>query len=243
MRLIPAIDLRRGRVVRLRQGREGSEDVYDLTAVEAARRWEELGATCVHVVDLDAAFGEKRQHELVAAIVEAVDIPVQLGGGVRCYEDFVELDRIGVSRIVFGTAAVERPDVVERAIARVAGKVVIGVDVKAGRLAVRGWKQTADEDPEAFGRRWHDRGARRFVFTDISRDGDMSGVNLEATAAFARATDGGVVASGGVGTLEHLRSVRGLAGVEGVIVGRALYEGAFPFDEGQSILAGSVESF
>ncbi|HXV62670.1 MAG TPA: HisA/HisF-related TIM barrel protein [Vicinamibacteria bacterium] len=241
MRLIPAVDLRRGRVVRLRQGRDGSEEIYDLTPVEAARSWESQGASWLHVVDLDAAFGEGRQREPVAAIVKAVDIPVQLGGGVRSDEDFVELDGIGVSRIIFGTAAVERPDVVERALSRAADKVVIGVDVKGGRLAVRGWKQMVSDDPDAFGRKWRDRGVHRFVFTDVSRDGDLSGVNLEATAAFARATDGGVVASGGVGTLEHLSAVRGLPGIEGVIVGRALYQGAFSFDEAQSILAGPVE--
>lgn len=238
MKLIPAVDVRRGRVVRLLRGEDGTEDTYDMTPVEAARRWESEGAPCLHVVDLDAAFGEGRQRELVTKIVRTVDIPVQLGGGVRSYEDFAELDAMGASGIVFGTAAVEKPDVVEQALLRAEGKVVLGVDVKAGRLAVRGWTHTAAEAPGAFGDRWRARGVRRFVFTDVSRDGARAGVNVEATAAFARAMGGGVVASGGVGTLEHLRALRDLIGIEGVIVGRALYEEAFSFEQGQSILAG-----
>jgi phosphoribosylformimino-5-aminoimidazole carboxamide ribotide isomerase len=229
MRVIPAIDLRQGSSVRLVRGERGSETRYGSNPEAVASRWESEGASMLHVVDLDAAFGEPPQRSLVEKIVRRVSIPVQVGGGVRTLEDFLGLRDAGAARVVFGTAAVETPEIVARALEMDGGKVIVGVDVKDGAVAVRGWTERAGADPLDLGRRWAVAGVAGFVFTEVSRDGVMTGIDLEATARFARAAGGGVIASGGVGSLEHLRALKTIAseGIEGVIVGRALYERAF----------------
>lgn len=238
MILVPAIDLRRGGVVRLRRGSDDARTAYAESPQDAARRWAAAGAELIHVVDLDAAFGEPPQRKLVGDIIAACGVPVEVGGGVRALDDFRELEGLGAARIVFGTAAVTRPEAVERALEHAPEKVVVGVDVKEGAVATHGWTRgERGSTPEAFGRHWHDCGVSHFVYTDVSRDGVMIGVNVEATAAFARATGGGVLASGGVGSVEHLRAFRGVEGIEGVIAGKALYEKAFDFEEGRAALA------
>jgi phosphoribosylformimino-5-aminoimidazole carboxamide ribotide isomerase len=238
MRVIPAVDLRQGRTVRLVRGERETETRYGADPEAVAARWQSEGATLLHVVDLDAALGEVPQRALLERIVRGLGIPVQVGGGVRSFEDFIALRDAGASRVVFGTAAARTPEVVERALAEDPEKVVIGVDVKNGTVAIRGWTESAGLDPVDFGRRWGARGVGGFVYTEVSRDGVMSGVDLEATAAFARACGGRVIASGGVGSLDHLRELATIAssGVEGVIVGKALYEGRFRFAEAAEIL-------
>ncbi|MGH9321486.1 MAG: 1-(5-phosphoribosyl)-5-[(5-phosphoribosylamino)methylideneamino]imidazole-4-carboxamide isomerase [Vicinamibacteria bacterium] len=241
MEVFPAIDLRGGRCVRLVRGEKGSETRYAENAVAVASFWESQGASMLHVVDLDAAFGEPNQRELLKQILRSVSIPVQVGGGVRSHEDFLELRDAGARRIVFGTLAAERPAaVVERALASDAEAVVVGVDVKEGRVAVRGWAERAGDDPIELGRRLRRSGARSFVYTEVGRDGVMEGLDLEATERFARAVGGNVIASGGVGSLAHLEASRTLAasGVEGVIVGRALYERAFTLADARRVLEG-----
>jgi len=241
MRVIPAIDLTRGSTVRLVRGERGSETRYGSDPEAVAAHWESEGASMLHVVDLDAAFGEPAQRALVARIVRRVAIPVQVGGGIRTLDDFLQLRDAGAARVVFGTAAAENPEIVARALEEDRDKVVVGVDVKNGKVAVRGWTEGTPADPIELGRRWAAAGVGSFVYTEVARDGVMSGIDLEATARFARATGGmgangatkGVIASGGVGSLEHLRELKAIAsvGIEGVIVGRALYEKAFTFAE------------
>jgi phosphoribosylformimino-5-aminoimidazole carboxamide ribotide isomerase len=236
--VLPAIDLRHGRCVRLLRGNKDSERVYADDPVAVARHWESEGAVSLHVVDLDAAFGESSQQEIVDAIVRSVAVPVQVGGGVRSVSDFLRLRNAGAARVVFGTVAVESPEVVERALAQDRDAVVVGVDVKGGSTAVRGWTASGGVDPLELGRRWAASGVPRFVYTETSRDGVMQGLDLEATEAFARAVDGKVIASGGVGTLRHLGQLKALAaaGVEGVIVGKALYEKSFSLPEARALL-------
>lgn len=233
MKLLPALDLRGGRVVRLVRGEKGTESAYGDDPVAVARGFVASGASFLHVVDLDAAFGGTPQRALIGRIVRAVDVPVQVGGGIRTVDDFRELTELGAARLVFGTVAAERPEVVLAALEIAPEKVVVGVDVRDGRVAVRGWTESVREEPNAFGERWRTKGVDRFVFTDVGRDGVMDGLNVEATVAFARASGGRVTASGGIGALDHLRALRGAeaSGVEGVIVGKALYARVFTLEE------------
>ncbi len=237
MMVIPAIDLRHGSAVRLVRGEKGSETRYGSDPEAIAVQWEMEGAPMLHLVDLDAAFGEPPQRALVERIVRRAAIPVQVGGGVRTLEDFLALRAAGAARVVFGTAAAENPDVVSRALDDDGDRVVVGVDVKDGRVAVRGWTEGNGANPLELGRKWAAAGVRSFVYTEVERDGVMTGVDLPATASFARATGGKVIASGGVGSLDHLRALKSIAfaGIEGVIVGRALYEKAFTLAEAQGV--------
>jgi phosphoribosylformimino-5-aminoimidazole carboxamide ribotide isomerase len=203
--------------------------------------WESEGAPLLHVVDLDAAFGEPPQRETIAGIARSVRVPVQVGGGIRTFEDFAALRAAGAARLVFGTAAVERPEAVERALAEDQGAVVVGIDVKDGRVAVRGWTASdSSRSPLELGKRWSEAGVASFVYTEVSRDGTLEGVDSEATERFARACGGRVLASGGVGKIDHLRALRALApaGVEGVIVGKAMYEKSFTYAEAREALGG-----
>jgi phosphoribosylformimino-5-aminoimidazole carboxamide ribotide isomerase len=237
MKVIPAIDLRHGSAVRLVRGEKGSETRYGSDPEAMAVQWESEGASMLHLVDLDAAFGETPQRAIVERIVRRAAIPVQVGGGVRTLEDFLALRGAGAARVVFGTAAAENPDVVSRALDEDGDGVVVGVDVKDGRVAVRGWTEGTGANPLDLGRKWATAGVGSFVYTEVARDGVMNGVDLSATASFARATGGKVIASGGVGSLDHLRALKSIAsaGIEGVIVGRALYEKAFTLAEAQGV--------
>ena len=209
------------------RGEKGSETAYSEDPVSVATDWVSLGAEQLHVVDLDAAFGEPSQRDVIAAIVRSVDVPVQVGGGVRSPDDFRELLALGVGTVVFGTAAVEAPEVVEHAIDLAREKVVLAVDVKDARVAVRGWTETSSEEPVNFGLRWQGRGVTTFVYTDTARDGAMVGPNIDATLSFAERTGAAVIASGGIGTLDHVRALGKSGTVAGAILGKALYEEAF----------------
>lgn len=244
MKLFPAVDVRHGRAVRLLRGERGTERVYGSDPVETARRWEREGADVLHVVDLDAAFGEEKQRPLLRRIVEAVSLPVQLGGGVRSAADFRELVDIGCWRVVFGTVALEKPGVVDEALALDAERVVVGLDVRDGAIAVRGWTESVNESAIEVARRFRERGVTTFVYTDVSRDGVMEGPNVEETVRLARASGARILASGGVGRLEHLESLSRAASagadIEGVIVGKALYEEAFTLAEAKRVLGNAA---
>lgn len=240
MTILPAVDIREGRSVRLLRGERAAETVYGEDPVETALHWQEQGAEWLHVVDLDAAFGETGKNQnIIDSILTAVEIPVQVGGGIRKLDDFRRLIDRGACRVVFGTAAVENPSLVESALAVAGERVVVGVDVREGKVAVRGWADVSDVAPVAFGRRWKSAGVGAFVYTDVLRDGSLEGPNSRAVRDFALAVGCEVVASGGIGRLDDLRLLmEGEAdGVAAVIVGRALYEKAFTLKEAMAILS------
>jgi phosphoribosylformimino-5-aminoimidazole carboxamide ribotide isomerase len=237
MIIIPAIDIRGGRCVRLLRGEPGTESVYGNDPVQMALHWREEGADWIHVVDLDAAFGTGGNRRIIRDIVGHVDARVQIGGGVRRISDFEELIAAGAERVVFGTAAVEQPSLVEEALRIAPARVVVGVDELNGRVAIRGWKERSNRNPVDFARRWLEVGVELFVHTDIERDGSLEGPSTRAIHEFAKQTKSRVIASGGIGKLADIRRLQVLEGdgVEAAIVGKALYEGAFTFREARAL--------
>jgi phosphoribosylformimino-5-aminoimidazole carboxamide ribotide isomerase len=240
MDLFPAIDLRGGRCVRLYQGDYGRETVYGDDPVAQARSFEDAGAPWIHVVDLDAArSGRPENRDAVAAIAAAVDVPVQTGGGVRDAAAAAGLLRAGVSRVVIGTAALEQPDLVREIAAD--QRVAVGLDVRGREVAVRGWEEGSGRDVVDVVGEFADAGVEAVVVTQILRDGTLEGPDVEGLALMLESTAIEVVASGGVGTLAHLEELRRLRvgdrTLAGVIVGRALYEGAFSLTEALAVCA------
>ncbi len=229
MIVYPAIDLRGGRCVRLTQGDFARETVYGDDPVTVARRWEALGARWLHVVDLDGArAGQPVQASLVAAICAAVRLPVQVGGGLRSATAVERVLEAGAARAVVGTVAVRDPALCAQLCRTFPGRIAVGIDARDGRVRVAGWLEGEAVEAATLARTAAAAGAACVVYTDIGRDGTEEGPDLEGTRAVARAAGVPVIASGGVGALEHLRAVAALApeGVAGVIVGRALYSGA-----------------
>jgi phosphoribosylformimino-5-aminoimidazole carboxamide ribotide isomerase len=227
MIVVPAIDLRAGRVVRLRQGRAEEETVYAGSPAELARRFESEGARRLHLVDLDAALGGLAQDHAVAEVVRSVGIPVGVGGGVRTLEDAARLRELGVERVIFGTAVVARPEVVQAALARFPEAVAVAIDARDGRVAVSGWTETTDVDPLELAATVESWGVVRVQFTDVRRDGTLEGPNLQALEALGRGTSLRITAAGGVSDATDLVRLAALEphGVDEVIVGKALYEG------------------
>lgn len=242
MLLIPAIDLKDGRCVQLRQGVADSASVYSDDPPAMARRWIEAGARRIHVVDLDGAFaGEPVNRALVAAIVEAAgDVPVQLGGGIRSFETLSAYVEAGVSQVIVGTAAIENPALLRRAAARYPGRVILGIDARDGRAATRGWDDTTGVDAYALAADSRSLALFAVVFTDIARDGMLTGVNVDATRRMMAASPFPVVASGGVRSTGDLAALAALASAPGsllgAISGSALYEGTLDFAAGQALL-------
>jgi len=228
MRLYPAIDLKAGACVRLQRGDMHSATLYSQDPAAQARAWQAAGFTYLHVVDLDGAFaGTSRNEQAVAAILASVNIPVQLGGGVR---DMGAIERwltAGVARVILGSAALKNPALVREACAAYPGRIVVGIDARGGMVAVEGWAETSDMRALDLARRVEGAGVAAIIYTDIARDGMLGGLNLDETLACARATRIPVIASGGVGSLADLQALRTRADarIEGVIVGRALYDG------------------
>lgn len=226
MEIIPAIDLKDGLCVRLYQGDFAQSTVYSEDPVAVARRWEELGASRIHVVDLDGARnGRPTNTDAVVAIVQAVGVPVQLGGGLRREEDINAVLALGVERVILGTAAVEQADLVARLVARFDDQIVVGVDARNGLVATAGWTETADVHATDLVAHMADLGVRRVIYTDISRDGTLTEPNFAAMAELQRPGGPAIIASGGIARIEHLQRLARL-GVEGAIVGKALYTGA-----------------
>lgn len=230
MIIYPAIDLRHGRCVRLQQGDAAAETVFADDPVTAARRWVAEGAAWLHIVNLDGALGEESAANLAALerILATVDVPVQFGGGLRSADDVGRLLELGVTRAILGTVAVRQPEVVEEALARYGpGALVVGIDARDGMVAIHGWQETSTLSATGLGQRMAEMGVVRVVYTDVGRDGMLSGVNLEATGALARETGLQVIASGGVATLDDVRALKEhqTEGIAGVIIGMALYRG------------------
>lgn len=235
MIVYPAIDLRGGRVVRLQQGRPDVETVYHDDPVRVAERWVEAGASWLHVVNLDGALEQASANlEIVRRMIATVDASVQFGGGLRNFEAIEEAFDLGVARVVVGTAAVLHPTLLDLVLDKYGPEsVAVGVDAREGRVAIRGWQELADVSALAFALEVKDRGVERVIYTDIARDGMLSGVDVEGTAALARATGLRVIASGGVASLDDVRRLRDheMEGIEGVIIGQALYTGAIELAE------------
>jgi phosphoribosylformimino-5-aminoimidazole carboxamide ribotide isomerase len=229
--VVPAIDLREGRVVRLLRGRIEDTVVYTDSPAEAACRWEREGALRLHVVDLDAAVLGRPQLDAVAEIIAAVSIPIEVGGGVRTIDRAEDYIGRGAERVIFGTAALLAPAVVQEAVRRWPGSVAVALDARDGRVAVSGWTELTDVAALDLARQVRDWGVGRIQYTDISRDGALSGPNVVATEAVARLGGLSITASGGVSSVEDLRELHRLEplGVDEVIVGKALYEGRLTF--------------
>jgi len=227
MIVVPAIDLRGGRVVRLRQGRAEEETVYAGSPAEVARRFEAEGARRIHLVDLDAAMDGLAQAGAIADVVGAVRIPVEVGGGVRTLEDALRLRDQGVDRVIFGTATLSRPDVVRAALCHFPEAVAVAIDARDGRVAAHGWNEMTDVDALELAATVEGWGVLRVQFTDVRRDGTLAGPNLEAIEALGRRTSLRITAAGGVSDAADLVRLQALErfGVDEAIVGKALYEG------------------
>ena len=228
MLIIPAIDLKDGRCVRLFQGEMDRETVYFENPLEAARHWVEEGATFIHIVDLNGAVEGRPVHTReVQAICGVNGLSVELGGGLRSLEAVEAALALGVSRVVVGTAAYDNAEFLRILCKKFPEKIVVGIDARGGKVAIKGWKETTAMDAGELAKRCEQDGASRIIYTDISRDGTREGVNLDETLKIARAVKIPIIASGGVANLEDIRALKPLEkeGVEGVIVGRALYVG------------------
>jgi phosphoribosylformimino-5-aminoimidazole carboxamide ribotide isomerase len=240
--LYPAIDLKDGAVVRLRRGDMQGATLYGTDPAAQAVAWQNAGCRWVHVVDLNGAFaGQTVNGPAVAAILGAVSVPVQLGGGLRTMADIEQWLAAGVTRVILGSAAVKNPELVREAARAHPGKVAVGIDARDGFVATEGWAESSTLRAEELARRFEQDGVAAIIYTDIARDGMLGGVNVEATLALADCVSAPVIASGGVGGAEDLRRLRrlGEGRIEGVIVGRALYDGRV--DAGEAIEILSVE--
>jgi phosphoribosylformimino-5-aminoimidazole carboxamide ribotide isomerase len=235
MIIIPAIDLRGGRCVRLSQGQASAETVYSENPVVVAKRWYEEGAEMLHIVNLDAALNKSDTENLKALerILYEVNIPVQFGGGVRSIDDVRRLDELGATRIVIGTTAIENPVLLAHIIDEFGFTIVVGIDARDGKVALRGWEKLSNIDAIDFAQKVAEMGVERIVYTDIARDGMLSGINIDATRAIAEASGLKVTASGGVASLDDIYGLKQLEeyGVDSVIIGKALYEGVFSLEE------------
>ncbi len=225
MEIIPAVDIKGGKCVRLYQGDYRRETVFSEDPVAVALEWQSQGARRLHLVDLDgAAGGEPRNMAIVEAIVKQIGIPVQLGGGIRDEATVANLLAIGVSRVILGTVAVENPELVRQLCQKYGEAIVVGIDAQDGHVAIHGWKKGTEVAALELGRRMAALGVRRVIYTDIKRDGTLTKPGFEAIAEMVKGVNLPIIAAGGISALDHLRKLKGL-GVEGAIVGRALYTG------------------
>ncbi|HEY7555973.1 MAG TPA: 1-(5-phosphoribosyl)-5-[(5-phosphoribosylamino)methylideneamino]imidazole-4-carboxamide isomerase [Candidatus Binatia bacterium] len=234
MLIIPAIDIKDGRCVRLFQGEMDQETIYFEKPVDAARHWAKEGATFIHIVDLNGAVEGRPVHiKEVEAICRETSLVVELGGGLRSTEAVQAALDLGVSRVVIGTAAYDNREFLQALCKKFPGKIVVGIDARSGKVAIKGWKETTSMDAVELAKRCEADGASRIIYTDISRDGTSEGVNLDETQKIAESVNIPIIASGGAATLDDFRRLLPLEkkGVEGVIVGRALYAGAFTLRE------------
>lgn len=238
--LIPAIDLRGGKCVRLLHGDFAQETIFGDDPAAMARRWQEAGATRLHVVDLEGSRdGAPRNQAAVAAILRSVTIPVQVAGGIRDEDGALRLLSLGAARVVLGTAAVRDPALVLRLVARAPEAVVVALDAREGVVRTDGWTESGGVGVADLAARMESLGVRRFLYTDIGRDGDLRGPNLAAYASLQRQCQAAIIASGGVGSLADLVALRD-SGVEAVVVGRALYTGAVELPAALRALGGAA---
>src|SRR6056297_84616 len=234
MIILPAIDLKEGRCVRLEQGLMDRSTVYHDDPAAQARIWQKQGGEYLHLVDLNGAFaGVPKNKAAIKAIVAAIDIPCEIGGGIRDMQTIEAYLELGVDRVILGTIAKENPRLVEEACRRFPGRIVVGIDARDGLVAVRGWADVTEKKATELAREMEGLGVEAVIYTDIARDGMMQGPNLEATKALAEAISIPVIASGGVSSLDDIRNLLTIedAGVSGVITGKAIYTGALDLRE------------
>jgi phosphoribosylformimino-5-aminoimidazole carboxamide ribotide isomerase len=234
MIVIPAIDLKEGKCVRLEQGLMDKDTVFNDNPGAQARAWQDQGAELLHIVDLDGAFaGEPKNRAAIEAIIGAITIPAQLGGGIRDIATIEAYLSLGLSRVIIGTAAQRNPELVREACDRFPGQIVVGIDAKNGMVAVQGWAEVTDITAVDLARKFEDCGVAAIIYTDISRDGMLQGPNLEATKSLAEAVSIPIIASGGVSSLKDIENLMAIeaSGVTGVITGKAVYTGAIKLAE------------
>ncbi|HMH42869.1 MAG TPA: 1-(5-phosphoribosyl)-5-[(5-phosphoribosylamino)methylideneamino]imidazole-4-carboxamide isomerase [Pyrinomonadaceae bacterium] len=237
MLVIPAIDLKNGKCVRLSEGRQDRVTTYSASPLEIAARFASSGAQWIHVVDLDGAFefggGKSPNRQIAREIITRVNVFVQFGGGLRSIEDVAEIIEAGAARVVIGTLAVESPDSLAQIVQRFGSRVCVGIDARDGEAMVRGWQQPGTVSPLDLARSIAAAGVTRIVYTDIARDGMLSGLNIEKTCEIARASGLNVTASGGVASLDDIQKLIGAGEplIDSVIIGKALYEGRFTLEE------------
>lgn len=239
MLVIPAIDLKEGRCVRLLQGRKEDATVYSDDPVATALKWESMGAKLLHVVDLDGAFtGNQSNFESIVKIRKALKIEIEVGGGIR---DLARIDQLfseGVNRIILGTVAVERPELVKQACAKYPGRVLVGIDAKNGDVAVKGWVEVTAVKAKDLALRMQDYGCGGIIYTDIAKDGMLSGPNIEAVREMVASMRIPVIASGGISSLDDVRNLVQVEGLWGAITGKAIYSGTLDLKEAIRISGG-----
>ena len=234
MKIIPAVDIKGGRCVRLTQGKEDQETVYSDDPKAMAEHWDEQGAQLIHVVDLDGAFqGLPKNVDLIKDIIYSSTVDIQVGGGIRSLEAIAAYVNAGVYRVILGTIAHENPAFVEEACKQFPGKIIIGIDAQDGKVAIKGWTEVSEQTAADLAQSMEPMGVAGFIFTDISRDGMLQGPNLDSIRQFAQATSLPIIASGGISGIQDVVSLLSLKseGVEGMITGKALYDKRLDFKE------------
>jgi len=238
MIIIPAVDIKNGKCVRLVQGRIDAETVFGDNPVHMARQWDAFGVEIIHVIDLDGAFQKEPQNAgVISKIVQAVQARVQVGGGIRTIETIETYLNLGVNRIIIGTEAIRNPQLVRDACQKYPGQIVVGIDARNGLVAIEGWTETTQTRALDLAKQFEDQGVAAINFTDIHRDGMQTGPNIQETRKLAQAIDIPVVASGGVATIADIHNLMPLesSGVMGVITGKALYAGSLDLAEALSV--------
>lgn len=236
MIIIPAIDLKDGSCVRLLQGRKEDATVYSDDPGSTAKKWESCGARLLHVVDLDGAFtGDQKNIESIRRIRESVGMDIEVGGGIRDMDRIDLLASIGINRIILGTIAIEKPELVKEACKKYPGRIIVGIDAKNGLVAVKGWVEVTGVQAKDLALQMQERGVAGVIYTDISKDGMMSGPNIEATGEMVGSLSIPVIASGGISSLDDIKNLLKIKGVWGAITGKALYSGAIDLKEAINI--------
>ncbi|HAK89116.1 MAG TPA: 1-(5-phosphoribosyl)-5-((5-phosphoribosylamino)methylideneamino)imidazole-4-carboxamide isomerase [Nitrospiraceae bacterium] len=232
MIVIPAIDLKDGKCVRLLQGKKEDATVYSDDPASTAKKWEACGAKLLHVVDLDGAFtGSQKNIDGIKKIRGAVNMEIEVGGGIRDMERIDLLVSIGINRVILGTVAVEKPELVKEACGKYPGRVLVGIDAKNGLVAVKGWVEVTEVKAKDLAVRMQNNGAAGIIYTDISKDGMMTGPNIEATREMVESLNIPIIASGGVSSINDIKNLSGIKGLWGAITGKAIYSGAIDLKE------------
>jgi phosphoribosylformimino-5-aminoimidazole carboxamide ribotide isomerase len=242
MLVIPAIDLKAGKCVRLLQGREDAVTIYSGDPASTARRWESCGAKLLHVVDLDGAFtGDQKNFQAIRQIRDAVKMEIEVGGGIRDLKKAEELLAMGIDRIILGTVAIEKPELVKEAGSRFPGRILVGIDARDGKVAVKGWVEVTSVDAKTLARDAANAGAAGIIYTDISTDGMMTGPNIGATEEMVKTVSIPVIASGGVSSLQDISGLMEIKGLWGVITGKAIYSGSIDLREAINLVSGKSQ--